>query len=68
SDDEVARCDPEASNNVDMFVAAIADDFEAEVEEEERPVHCVESGGKAQHQQADIVYKEVVSESENEQI
>ncbi|MCI09225.1 sulfate transporter, partial [Trifolium medium] len=68
SDDEVTRCDPEASNNVDMFVAKIAEDFEAEVEEEERPVQCVESGGKAQHQQADIVNKEVVSESENEQI
>ncbi|MCI26416.1 hypothetical protein A2U01_0047611, partial [Trifolium medium] len=68
SDDEVAQCDPEASNNVDMFVAKIAEDLEAELEEEERPAQCVEADGKAQRQQADIANKEVGSESENEQI
>ncbi|MCI70838.1 hypothetical protein A2U01_0092101, partial [Trifolium medium] len=36
SDNEAARCDPEASNNVDMSVDKIAEDLAAEMEEEER--------------------------------
>ncbi|MCI38790.1 hypothetical protein A2U01_0060019, partial [Trifolium medium] len=50
------------------FVAKIAEDLEAELEEEELPAQGVESEGKTQHQQADIMNKEVGSEFVNEQI
>ncbi|MCI87560.1 DUF4283 domain protein, partial [Trifolium medium] len=33
SDNEAARCDPEASNNFDMLVDKISKDMEAELEE-----------------------------------
>ncbi|MCI18585.1 hypothetical protein A2U01_0039739, partial [Trifolium medium] len=68
SDNEVARCDPEASNNVDMFVAKIAEDMDAELEEEELLAQRDKSDGKAGHQQSDIVSKEVGSDTEIEKI
>ncbi|MCI58474.1 hypothetical protein A2U01_0079729, partial [Trifolium medium] len=67
SDNEAKRCDPEASHNVDMLVDKIAEDMEAELEEEEVIAQREKSDGKARYRQSDNLSKAVGPDTEVEQ-